>query len=42
MTGSTRATLTGRLCRPVSDLFLVQWDEQLKLYPNATMIGQLL
>lgn len=36
------ATLTGRLCRPVSDLFLVQWDEQLKLYPNALMIGQLL
>ena len=36
------ATLTGRLVRPVSDLFLVQWDEQLKLYPNATMIGQLL
>ena len=36
------ATLTGRLCRPVSDLFLVQWEEQLKLYPNALMIGQLL
>ena len=36
------ATLTGRLCRPVADLFLVQWDEQLKLYPNALMIGQLL
>jgi UDP-N-acetylglucosamine:LPS N-acetylglucosamine transferase len=35
-------TLTGRLVRPISDLFLVQWDEQLKLYPNATMIGQLL
>jgi UDP-N-acetylglucosamine:LPS N-acetylglucosamine transferase len=36
------ATLTGRLCRPVSDLFLVQWEEQLKLYPNAMLIGQLL
>jgi UDP-N-acetylglucosamine:LPS N-acetylglucosamine transferase len=36
------ATLTGRLCRPVSNLFLVQWTEQLKLYPNAVMIGQLL
>ncbi len=36
------ATLTGRLCRPVSDLFLVQWDEQRKLYPNATLIGPLL
>ncbi len=36
------ATLTGRLCRPVSDLFLVQWNEQLELYPGATMIGPLL
>jgi UDP-N-acetylglucosamine:LPS N-acetylglucosamine transferase len=35
-------TLTGRLCRPVSDLFLVQWEEQLKIYPEATVIGQLL
>jgi UDP-N-acetylglucosamine:LPS N-acetylglucosamine transferase len=36
------ATLTGRLCRPVSDLFLVQWEEQLKIYPTATVIGHLL
>jgi len=37
-----RATLTGRLCRPVTDLFLVQWEEQRKLYPEATVIGPLL
>jgi UDP-N-acetylglucosamine:LPS N-acetylglucosamine transferase len=36
------ATLTGRLCRPVTDLFLVQWEEQRRLYPTATVIGQLL
>lgn len=36
------ATLTGRLCHPVSDLFLVQWEEQLKMYPKATVIGQLM
>jgi len=36
------ATLTGRLCRPVSDLFLVQWEEQLKMYPKATVIGHLM
>ena len=36
------ATLTGSLCRPVSDLFLVQWDEQLKVYPTATVIGNLM
>jgi UDP-N-acetylglucosamine:LPS N-acetylglucosamine transferase len=38
---STR-TLTGRLCRPFSDLFLVQWPEQLPLYRDAVLIGPLL
>jgi len=36
------ATLTGRLCRPVSDIFAVQWTEQLALYPGAAVIGPLL
>lgn len=36
------ATLTGRLCRPVSDIFAVQWAEQLSVYPGATVIGPLL
>jgi UDP-N-acetylglucosamine:LPS N-acetylglucosamine transferase len=36
------ATLTGRLCRPVADIFAVQWTEQLALYPGATVIGPLL
>ena len=35
-------TLSGRLCRPFSDLFLVQWPEQLELYPGATLVGRLL
>jgi hypothetical protein len=35
-------TLSGRLCRPISDLFLVQWEEQLELYPKAQLIGRLL
>jgi UDP-N-acetylglucosamine:LPS N-acetylglucosamine transferase len=34
--------LTARLCRPLSSLFCVQWDEQLDLYPGATVIGCLL
>lgn len=34
-------TLTGRLCRPVSDLFLVQWPEQQKLYASSVLVGQL-
>lgn len=35
-------TLTGRLCRPLTDLFLVQWEEQLRLYPRATLVGPVL
>lgn len=35
-------TLTGRLCRPVTDMMLVQWDEQRVLYDNAITVGRLL
>jgi len=35
-------TLTGRLCAPLSDLFLVQWPEQQLLYPRSTVLGRLL
>lgn len=35
-------TLTGRLVRPFTDLFLVQWPEQLELYPGARLVGALL
>jgi UDP-N-acetylglucosamine:LPS N-acetylglucosamine transferase len=35
-------TMTGRLCRPLSDLFLVQWPEQQLLYPKSTVLGRLL
>ncbi len=34
-------TLTGRLCRPFSSLFLVQWEEQRQFYPGARVIGGL-
>lgn len=33
-------TLTGRLCRPVTDLFLAQWPEQQRSYPAAVLLGQ--
>jgi hypothetical protein len=33
------ATMTGRLVRPVTDLFLLQWDEQLANYPGAVVAG---
>lgn len=35
-------TLTGRLCRPFTDLFCVQWTEQTRFYPSAQVIGSLL
>ena len=33
------ATVTGRLCRPVTELFLVQWPEQQKLYKDTVTAG---
>ena len=36
------ATVTGRLCYPMSSLFLVQWPQQRRLYPNARVVGALI
>jgi hypothetical protein len=30
------------LCRPFTSLFLVQWEEQQRLYPGAVLVGTLL
>jgi UDP-N-acetylglucosamine:LPS N-acetylglucosamine transferase len=35
-------TVTGRLCRPLSTVFCVQWEEQRALYPGAELVGPLL
>ena len=35
-------TMTGRLCRPFSSLFLVQWPEQQRLYKGSVVLGPLL
>jgi Oligosaccharide biosynthesis protein Alg14 like len=35
-------TLTGRLCHPLSTLFLLQWEEQARFYPRGRVIGRLL
>jgi UDP-N-acetylglucosamine:LPS N-acetylglucosamine transferase len=35
-------TLTGRLCRPISTVFCVQWPEQANLYPGSVVVGPLL
>lgn len=32
-------SLTGRLMVPLSDLFIVQWEEMLRFYPNALYAG---
>jgi nitroreductase len=34
-------TLTGRLIRPFSSRFLVQWEEQLAFYRGAELVGQM-
>lgn len=33
-------TLTGRLCAPFSDVFLLQWPEQQTVYPRGIVVGQ--
>ncbi|HXP20738.1 MAG TPA: PssD/Cps14F family polysaccharide biosynthesis glycosyltransferase [Streptosporangiaceae bacterium] len=38
----TRPTMTGRLCYPLSELFLLQWPEQAASYPRGQVIGCLL
>jgi hypothetical protein len=36
------ATLTGRLVRPLTDLFALQWEEQKAVYPRGVVVGRLL
>lgn len=35
----SRKTVTGKLIYPIADLFIVQWEEMLKLYPKAIYGG---
>jgi UDP-N-acetylglucosamine:LPS N-acetylglucosamine transferase len=35
-------TLTGKLCRPFTSLFVVQWPEQQRLYKDSVVLGPLL
>ena len=36
-----RKTATGRLIYPIADLFIVQWEEQKKVYPKAINLGSI-
>lgn len=38
----TTRTLTGRICRPLVDSFVVQWDDQRTTYPGSDLVGVLL
>ena len=35
-------SLTARLCYPISDLFLLQWEDQKRFFPRGRLIGRLL
>ena len=35
-------TMTGRLCYPLTNLFLLQWEEQRSNYPKGHLIGSLI
>lgn len=34
-----KSTMTGKLVYPVTDLFIVQWEEMKKVYPKAINLG---
>ena len=34
-------TLTGKLVYPITDLFIVQWEEMKKIYPKAINLGSI-
>ena len=35
-------TLAGRMCYPLTDRFLLQWEEQRSLYPKGIVVGRVL
>jgi beta-1,4-N-acetylglucosaminyltransferase len=35
-------TVTGRIAYRLADLFIVQWEEQLRFYPRAVLVGPIL
>jgi UDP-N-acetylglucosamine:LPS N-acetylglucosamine transferase len=37
-----RASVTGRLCYPICDLMVLQWEEQRRFYPRGELVGALL
>ena len=35
------ATITGKLCYPVTDKFIVEWKEMIDIYPKAVNLGSI-
>ena len=35
------STIAGKLCYPITDKFIVEWDEMLKVYPKAVNLGSI-
>ncbi len=35
-------SLTGKLVYPITDLFVLQWEEQKKFFPKGSVLGQIL
>ena len=36
-----KATISGKLCYPVADIFIVQWEEMKKVYKKAINLGSI-
>ena len=36
-----KPTITGKLVYPISDLFVLQWEEQKRFYPKGQVLGGL-
>ncbi len=36
-----KSTMTGRMVYPIADKFIVQWEEQKKVYPKAINLGSI-
>lgn len=34
-----KATITGKMVYPISDLFVLQWEEQKRFYPKGEVLG---
>lgn len=36
-----KATVTGRMVYPITDLFIVEWEEMKRVYPKAINLGSI-